>query len=262
MNKNLYFVIKIIAFLIISINSTSNVYAACNETDPCAPKKVLGAWDKSLAFGFNYTSGNSDTTLLSIQGQAQKETDKNIWDLNTSYFFGEDKDLEDEDNSSTTRNDLRAGASYKRLISERFYLSPGVNFHYDEIADIDYRVMLNPTAGYFFLKDDDFRFSGEVGPSYIFERVGEEEQDYLAPRLGESFSWIISCSSKLFQTAEVLFDSEDSDNTLINAELGIEAAINTSLALVFSIRDNYDNQPAVDSERNDVAVVTALKVKL
>lgn len=237
--------------------------AACDAAaDPCGPKKVLDSWEKSLAAGLNLTRGNSDTLLLTLLAQARRETDQDIIRFDASYGYGEDSTNTADGEDSTTRNDARVTAGYNYLLSERTFVGGIVDFRYDEIADIDYRFTLSPTVGYYFLKDADFKFSGDIGPSYVFEKVGGEENDYFAPRIGERFEWVISCTSKLYQSAEILYDVEDSDNYMMNAEAGVEAAIATNLALVVLLRDNYDNLPAADREKNDLTLITALKVAL
>ena len=230
--------------------------------DPCAPKKELGVWDKSLSFGFNLTRGNSDTVLVNVGGRAHKELDNNIWDFSMSYNYGEDEKVGGETGDDTTRNDLRAAGKYDRLVSERAFLGFGATYLYDEIADVDYRVTLDPNVGYYLVKESGYQFRLEGGPSYVFERQGGEDNSYFAPRLGERFEWVISCTSKFFESAEVLFDASDSENYLVNAEAGIEAAVAVNLALVFSVRETYDNVPAQGRDKSDLAVITALKVSL
>lgn len=231
--------------------------AACDaKDDPCAPKKAIDSWTKSLAAGLNYSSGNSDTAVVSILSQAGRETKEDILDFTASYGYGEDRSKEEKKN----KDEARAGASYKYLLGERLYAGAGANFLRDDIADVAYRVTVAPTIGYFLLKDADFKLSAEVGPGYTFEEVAKVDNDYFSPKLGERFEWTISCTSKLFQGVDVLLDTTDMDNTLVNAEVGVEAALSSSLSLVVLVRDTYDNLPALDREKNDVTVISALKV--
>ena len=244
-----------------------NCFAACDPvTDPCAPKKDLNAWQKSLAFGYNATSGNSDTSLFTALSELYKETASDAWKFNLAYSFGEDKNRTtsetEDDLGDTTRNDLRTGGNYKYSMTERTFAGFDSNLLYDEVAEIDYRITTVPTLGYYFLKDADFNFFGEAGPGYIFEKVGGVDDDYLAPKIGEGFTWTISCTSKIFQKANVLVDVNDSDNYLVNAELGVESALSSMLSLVFLARETYDNQPAEGLEKEDLAIITALKVAL
>jgi len=257
---------KKVIFLILlalQLHIASSLFAECIPTvDGCTPAKDPSAWDKSLAFGLNVTSGNSETTLVNIGGKVARDFENNIWDFGVAYNYGEDKAREETNQDKTSRNDFRGNASYNRLLDERVFVGLGSKVFYDEIADIDYRVNVDPTAGYYFLKDNSFKFRGEAGPSYIFERVGAVDNDYLAPRVADKFEWFITCTSKLFQSAEVLFDVNDGDNYLVNAEVGLESALTTSLSLVFTVRETYDNVPAEGKEKDDLALITALKVTL
>jgi putative salt-induced outer membrane protein YdiY len=230
--------------------------------DPCAPKKVVGAWDTSFNFGYNTTRGNTQTSLLSLAGNAYKEKENNIYELNGMYNFGTDKNAQNAEGDDTTRNDIIARAKYSRLFDERFYGAFGSSYFYDEIADIDHRVTVDPALGYFLLKDNTFKLSLEAGPSYVFEKVAGISNDYLAPAIGDKFEWAITCTSKIFQSANVLFDAEDSNNTLVIAQAGVESALSTNLALVLTLRDIFDNVPAPGNKRNDLAFITALKVKI
>ncbi len=223
--------------------------------NPCAPKKKTGEWISSAALGFSLTNGNSDTLLVNLDAATELEKDGNIWNLNGTVRVGE------QDDEATQRLYL-GGASIKHLLSDSAYIGFGVNGSRDEIADIDYRAIANPTAGYFVLKNSDYRLNFEAGPSYTFEKVGGEKDDYLSPRIANRFEWQISCTSKFYQAAEVLFDVNDSENTLANGEIGIEAALSTQLALVLAVKNTYDNQPAAGRENNDIAVISAIKASL
>jgi putative salt-induced outer membrane protein YdiY len=244
--------------------SAPQAHAECvpGAADPCAPKKKIGDWDTSVALGFNMTSGNSDTSLFTFIGSANYEKDSDIFTSQMMYNFGTDKNANSEENDDTVRNDFRAMAQYDYLLTERTYIGFGSKFFYDEIAEIDYRIFADPTAGYYLLKDNSFKFALEGGPSYVFERVGGLNDNYLAPRIGDRFEWMITCTSKIFQQAEILLDVNDSSNYIVNAQLGAEAALSTTMSLVFLIRETYDNQPAAGLDKRDLALISALKFSI
>ncbi len=258
-NRSYSFIFSIFLLPLISVSAL----AECIPKDEaCAPKKKIGEWDNSLAFGYNMTSGNSDTQLVTILGKSYYEKDKNIVDSTFMYNFGSDSNAKDETGDDTTRNDFRLLSAYNRLLDDRMYLGMGGKFFYDEIAQIDYRVFIDPSMGYYLLKDNTFKFRVEAGPSYIFEEVDSVKDDYLAPRLGDKFEYYLSCTSKLYQSAEILFDVNNSENYLVNAEVGIEAALSTELSLVFLVRETFDNEPAEGREKDDLAMISALKVSI
>lgn len=236
-------------------------------------EKLLGTqtadpskWSKSLILGFNLTDGNSNTLLGNLRAAISRDYESNIWNFAASGRYGEQEPKNADENgrreTETTAQDIKAEASYKRLFTDRIYAGTAVTYGYDKIADVDYRVILKPSLGYFIFRSDAFKLSAEAGPGYLFEEVGEVENNYFAPFVGERIEWTISETAKLFQTAEYLYDSEDSDNYLVTAEAGVEAALNGWLSLVVAVTDVYDNVPAEGKERNDLAVSTGLKVSL
>jgi putative salt-induced outer membrane protein YdiY len=260
--KNIISSISIVSILFLSTLSES--FAACNPaTDACAPKKVIDAWEKSVSAGFNLTRGNTETVLLTLGGAARKEDKEgNIYDFAGAFNYGEDNAIEKAGGDKVTRNDFRANGRYDKLLDDRWYLGIGSSFLNDELADLDYRITIDPSPGYYVLKNDDFKLRFEAGPSYVFEKSGGETNNYLAPRIADRFDWIISCTSKFYQKAEVLFDLDESSNYIVNAEIGIEAALSTDLAMVFTVRNVMDNQPAPDREKNDLQTISSLKVSL
>jgi len=245
-----------VVFLGLCLGGQDNIFAE-EQCAPCptedADKKV-GDWERLLSFGYDKTSGNSDTSMLAIEGMIEREKKDNIWRFVAKEHYGETDDEKNIDYS-------KAVAEYKRLLSERLYAGMGVSASRDDIADVDYRVSPNPVVGYFLLKNERTRWNLELGPSYIFEEVGGIKDDYRAPRLGERFELQITDNAKLFQSVELTLSAEDSGNYLVEAEAGIEAAITTLLSLIASVKDTYDNQPALDKERNDMAILTSLGVR-
>lgn len=231
--------------------------------DDCAPKKKKdpSVWDKALSFGFAFSDGNSNTTVLRARGDISRDYNKNLWDFYVDYGF-EEADDGGQGEVETTRNQVLAGSDYKREFSDIWFTGFGTSFRYDEIADIDYRVILNPTIGAHIVKTDDLKFALETGPSYIFEKVGNVSDDYFSPRIANNFEWVISETAKIYQSAEYLFDVSDTDNYIVNAEAGIQTSITELFGLAVLVRTAYDNQPAEDRERNDVAVITSLRVNL
>lgn len=107
--------LALVAVLISSvlyINSQS-AHAQCDpKADACAAPKEPSSWDKSLAFGFNMTQGNTETTLLNIAGKAAYDYQGEIYDFGMSYNYGEDKAREDGGQDKVSRNDYRANGSY------------------------------------------------------------------------------------------------------------------------------------------------------
>jgi putative salt-induced outer membrane protein YdiY len=123
-------------------------------------------------------------------------------------------------------------------------------------------VIVSPSAGRYLIRDEQTKFSLEAGPSYVFENLGDQEEDFAAARIADRLEWALSPTSKIYQFAEYLVSFEDADQYIFNAEVGVESALNSYLSLVLTVRDYYINKPAEGRVPNDVITITALKVTL
>jgi putative salt-induced outer membrane protein YdiY len=225
------------------------------------PPKDPSIWDKSLLFGLNYTEGNTKTTNVNIGGLVARDYQGNAWRFQTDFNYGSAADNAN-DPREENKNNIRSLVDYKRIIDQVWFAGGGVSFAHDEIADLKYRAILSPSAGAYVVRDEDLKFSVEAGPSYIFEKLGQIDDDFLAARVANRLEWSLSATAKVFEYVEYLVSTEDSSQYLVNAEVGVEAALNSFLSLVVSVKDYYINQPAVDRVPNDVITITALKVTL
>ncbi len=241
----------------LSVKPTPTPAAVSCEPEPKDPS----IWDKSLLFGLNYTEGNTKTTNINLGGVATRDYENNAWRFQADYNYGSAANSAN-DPKEENKNNIRGLADYRRVLDNRWFAGAGAAFAHDEIADLKYRVVLNPSLGAYILRDDDVKFSLEAGPSYVWEKLGDEDDNFAAARIANRLEWKFSETSKLFEYAEYLVSFDDADQYLINAEVGLETALNSFMSLVVSVKDYYINQPAEDRVPNDVITITALKVTL
>ncbi len=221
------------------------------------------SWQISMAIGFNKTDGNSDTLLLNSSLTAEKEMEKNIYRFGIEGAYGETK-VEQEDGSTedtATAQNAKGFAHYKRT-HERSYVYLDSSVLHDDIAEVDYRALMGPGAGYFLIKSEVATLGIEAGPTYLWEKVGGQEDDYPVLRFAQRYDWQISETAKLWQAVEYLPRIDDSEDYLLNAEIGAEAALNTHLSLRVVVQERYDNTPAEGQERSDLTMIVALALHL
>ena len=108
---------------------------------------------------------------------------------------------------------------------------------YDNVAQVDYRATLGPGLGAYLLKDARTVLSVETGPSYVWEKVADVTDDYLALRVAGRLEWQVSETAKFWQAAEYLAAVEDFDNVLVTVEIGLEAAVDFRVDLRLVLQD-------------------------
>jgi len=227
-----------------------------------APTKDPALWDKNVTAGFNYTQGNSNVAALNLNTQATRDFEGEAWRFEAEYNYGNASDGPDTPRE-TTKNNFRAWADYKHTVDDSLFVGSNTNFAWDQIADLNYRVVVNPiSVGAYVAKDDEKTVSVEAGPAYVWEDLGGEANDFAAARLANRIEWQLSPTASIFQGSEYIISFEDANNYIFNAEAGLETAITTSLNLVILVRDYYLNRPAEDRRPNDVMTITGLKISL
>jgi putative salt-induced outer membrane protein YdiY len=162
-------------------------------------------------------------------------------------------------NDSVKNNETLHGVSqYNRLFGERFYGFFNLEGRHDGIADLQYRFTLSPGAGYYFVKTTNTTFAAEAGPGLIFQRLGGVDTAYASLRLAERFEHKLNDGARVWERAEILPQVNKPENYLVNAEIGVEAALTKTFSLQVTLQDNFVNQPAPGRNDNDVKLISSL----
>ncbi len=225
---------------------------ASAQNAPAAAKP--STWESSAALGLTLTRGNSDTLTFAAGVLGTRKWDQNEVNLGADATYG-------ENNSIKNNETLRGFGQYNRLFSDRVFGYGRLEISHDAIADIEYRITASPGAGYYFIKNEKTNLRGEAGPGFIYEKQGNDSTGYFTLRLAERFEHKISDTAKVWQSLEFLPQVDKFENYLINAEVGIEAALTKALSLRTVLQDTYDHQPAPGRQKNDLKLITALAYK-
>ncbi len=237
-----------------------------------ATPTTTNKWESSISAGATLTRGNSQTFLGTLTAGTGKKWNQNEIALGADAAYGTTTDDTKNPNpppphtlknDQTTAETLHAFGQYNRLFSERFYGYGRIEALHDGVADIDYRLTFNVGAGYYFIKNKETQLSAEVGPGYLVQRLGDDNQSYATLRAAEKFNQALSDRARLWETAEILPQVDDFNNFIVNFEIGVEADLNSSkkLALRVYLDDTYNNVPAEGRKKNDLKLVAAVAYK-
>jgi putative salt-induced outer membrane protein len=212
-------------------------------------------WVSELTVGFNLSDGNTDKSLLSVGASAERKWDENEWLNKAEYVYGESSGDKDTDKGD-------ASSQFNRLLNDGLFSYARVDARFDDIADIDYRMSVGPGLGYYILKDDKASLAVEGGIVYTWEEVGGLDDEYASLRLAKRLEYTVNENVVFFEVAEYLPQVDDMGTYLLNAEVGLDAALNGRLALRVVVQDKYDSDPAEGREKNDVLLTVGLVQKL
>lgn len=213
-------------------------------------------WEHSIGLGFSLTKGNSDTITATANWLSQKKWEKNEIRMGANGTYG-------ENDGEKSAQYAQVFGQYNRLFGpdDRMFGYLRVDGYHDDIADIEYRFIISPGVGYYFIKNAKTSLSGEVGPGWVFEKKGNDTDDYFTIRFAERFEHKFNERVKLWQSVEFLPQVSDFENYIINAEIGVDSAFSKKLSLRVFVQDTYTSRPAEGRDENDVKLVTALAYK-
>jgi len=232
-----------LAMMVVAAMSAGNVVAEEADFKPL---------ESSLALGVTVNDGNTENSLLNLGfSLTRRPDDVQVLRLEADAAYGETS------GSNSTEN-AKASLDYQYLVSERAYASFNTSIAMDEIADLDYRWIVAPAAGYYLMKQEEVFMTAEVGPAYVAEKKGGVDDDYVALRIAERYERTLASSAKFWQSLEYLPDVDDFNIYVLTAEVGVEAPVSEKLNMQLVVKDTYDSNPAPGREENDISVIGAL----
>ena len=227
-----------------------------------APAKK--GWETVAGAGLTLTRGNSETFLgtLGINSQRKWSSDEILLGANGGYGESTSKDpVDGSDEHNTTDQYVKGFGQWNHLFSERLSGGLRVEGLYDEIAGVDYRFIISPLLGYYVIKNAATFLAFEAGPSLVLENLAGPRQNadqYVTLRLADRFEHKFSDKAKIWQTAEYLPRVTDFNDFILNVEVGVSAAITSSVDLRVVLQDTYDNVPAPGRKNNDMKLIAGV----
>ena len=214
----------------------------------------------NLNLGFTLTDGNSETILgnATVVSEGTLACGSSLR-IGTEGNYGESR-IHDE--KETTVENVRAFANARKDISKRWYAALNAAANYDNIAAIDYRTLLGPALGGYLLRREKTTLTAELGPTYIWEKVDGVTDNFLAMRLAERIELKLSETAEIWQAAEFIPKAETFDDFLLNAEVGISAAMSARMQLRLVLQLKHDSTPADDLKKNDITLISGVGIQL
>ena len=254
MNTDQIFQKKTRWFLICAITTVTGFMTQAQE-DGAIEETEKPKWETNASVGFTLTQGNNDTLLATASILSLKKWELNELSLTADGSLGE---VEGVKNNET----LRGTGQYNRLFAnDRTFALLNLSALHDAIADVEFRGTVSPGLGHYFFKEDKFELSGELGPGFVYEKVGGITDHYLSLRAAESVKYQISERARLWQKLEYIPQVDHFENYLVIAEIGIDSDLTEKLGMRFTIQDVFDNEPAAGLKSNDLRVVSSLRYK-
>ena len=219
---------------------------------PARTKAKAEGWKRQVQAGINVTEGNTDATHTRAQLGAKGRGEG--WEGEVK-LRGEIGDVDGTRNRERVLAEMR----YQDEWTPRAYLVYRMDFLYDAIADIDYRVVASPSFGYYLIRDPAQSLRGEAGPAAVLEDKGGEREAYPALRLAEFYEGRVTANARILQGIEYLPELRTGDGTyLLNGFVELKADLDAQLTLHVRLESKYDSDPADGKEKQDTTFSTSI----
>lgn len=212
-------------------------------------------WEFTGAGGLSWAGGNSDSLAYSLQFLGSYVKDDEEVYVGADYFYS-------EDNGVRSTDSLKIYGQYNHKLTERFYVGGYLGYFRDAAADIDYRIDPSLLLGYKVIAEDDVKLAFELGPGYTWRSRGGVSDNFSTLRLAEKFEWKFSPTTRVWQSASLTQNVEDSGDYLIDLELGLETRITDSWSLRTFVRHRIDSEPTAGNGESDTALILGLSYTL
>jgi len=220
---------------------------------PAAP--ALPHWSGALSLGATWTDGNTETTTVNANFNAQRRGEKDRWTFDAYSNYGESSP-----GNFVTSNNHGGGAKYDYFATQKLYTYGQGQTKIDHVADLDLRYILGAGAGYQWVESEKAKWGTELGVSYVDEDFEEDTSDenFVSARVASNLIYQISKSASFEQVAEAFPSLEDSDDVVAKLDNRLKLNITGKWIAQIQYVLDFDSTTPNFIEETDHRVVLSL----
>ena len=214
------------------------------------------AWKGAVIAGATLIRGNTESSSASVTAEAARRTDDDRITLGAGYYFAKQRDNATRDDNLTADNWFAKG-QYDYFFTQQFYGYGNLRYEKDRIANLDMRLTPGLGVGYQWVERADLNFDTEAGGTYVYEKYSDpsETRTYMAGRFAYHLDKSFNEHVKGFHNLEYIPSTERLDVYLVNADVGLQAALTARMLLEAKAQMAYNSQPAEDRDKKDIRYI-------
>ncbi len=223
-----------------------------------------GQWRAALTVGASLASGNTESTLLNLQGDAVRATATDRLTVFGLQTYGESDDVRTADLANV-------GARYNRDVDARWFWFANGELSRNELANLSVRASVATGLGRHLVKTERTTFDvfGGLGWSYdryvdpvvVADALRDRYQRW-EPVIGEESTHALSPTTTLRQRLALFPNATDPGEFRATFDAGLSVAMTTTLSLTATLGVRYNSDPGVGLERTDTLFVTGIAYRL
>ncbi|MEM9301956.1 MAG: DUF481 domain-containing protein [Pseudomonadota bacterium] len=220
-----------------------------------AEPKPRSEWNARADLNVTSNSGNTDSqnTLIFTEGNYRLGENRHHADLTFRR--------EEQDSVQTKEQDL-LNYTYQRLFYKTWFFGGSFTYERDPIRELDHRYVLGADLGRDFIDRDGRFLSASVGVGYSDEELAGVTEN------GAVGLWRLRYTQDLWDDKVDFFHNHNitqqfygNDNLIFKSNTGFRFDITDNYYANFSLRYDYETEPAAGASEDDSTVVVGLGAK-
>ncbi len=212
-------------------------------------------WQREISIGYSNISGNTQSSQLSIGLGGNKKTDHDETTFKGNiYYSSSNKKMDSQKWYGMGRY------AYSFRESKKWYNFYKLEVDHDRFTNIDYRIVPSIGLGYWFSDEPDLRVMTEVGVGLehtdFRDSVKDSDEIILLPRA--FFEKRLFSESRISEDLTLYPYLDDASEFRLHSETKLVNPINEKLSLSLSLIDDYNSNPAKNTKKNDIQIISAL----
>ncbi len=208
-------------------------------------------WKRNVDVGINGAEGNSQN--LSVRGLigAARKSDQLETKASVSYSYGTSNHTK-----SRSRGEAQVFTNWLLGAESRWGYWGQAKAEYDEFQIWDWRFSGAVGPSYLFIKEEKTTLRGRVGLGASYKTGGQQDPERIEPELdlGIDYAHTFKEGHKAFATADYYPSLDKYPQYRIVAQAGYDILVDkeSGLFLKLGIQDRYDSKPGTGFKKNDV----------
>lgn len=218
--------------------------------------KIPKAWTGSISAGINAREGNTSNQSASARFGVSRKKDADELSLTGDFYFAASE-------KRMTAMKMMGGTRYDHYFEKNnhgWYGLGRFEADQDRFADINQRLVPAAGPGYAFYNLEDFKLKIEMAGGFaqtnFRDNTANRFEGILLPRL--LFESRIYGQTRFIQDVNVYYSLSESEGYRVRSESTVEAPFLDRIKVRLSLIDDYNSNPSIGSERNDIRIISSV----
>jgi putative salt-induced outer membrane protein YdiY len=221
-------------------------------------------WTGQIVAGADIERGNTVKTAANLDLNAVRRSESDRITFNAAYRSetsqAKNTNTDHSGDKSVTASREYGELQYDLFFTKKWFGWANTKAEKDRVASLGLRFTAGVGAGYQFYETDEFKWSMDVGPTFISENFTDDtpNNNYIALRIGSKLDWMMYPGLTFYQYTNWYPSLQRINDQLVEAQTGLRYKIFGSFFGESKIVWRWDTTPARNSSQVDLAYILGI----